>query len=149
MEGPTWGAWWTQNSYGTTMTALPLMEDSTLAFTLHSQSWWFNSIGNGVRMGMGASNDGGIPGPDGCLCDAAQPKPTDPTDAANGEGCYYKQGDGAVPLHDWTIEESLSAVVMQAELLLVTRNITAVREFFPLFLRTAALLEGRRHSMSG
>ena len=29
MEGPTWGAWWTQNSYGTTMTALPLMDGVT------------------------------------------------------------------------------------------------------------------------
>ena len=29
MEGPTWGAWWTQNSYGPTMAALPLMEDAT------------------------------------------------------------------------------------------------------------------------
>lgn len=25
LEGPTWGAWWTQNSYGTTMTSLPFM----------------------------------------------------------------------------------------------------------------------------
>lgn len=25
----------------------------------------------------------------------------------------YKQGDGNVPIHDWALEETLSAVVMQ------------------------------------
>ena len=101
VEGPTWHAWWTQNSYGTTMTALPLMDDLTLAATAHSQAWWFNSIGNGTRTGL----TGGIPAPDGCLCDAAEPRD-------DGEGCYYKQGDGNVPKHDWTMEESLSAMVI-------------------------------------
>ena len=45
VEGPGWGAWWTQNSYGTQMTSLPYMEDATLAATAHSNAWWFNSIG--------------------------------------------------------------------------------------------------------
>lgn len=40
--------------------------------------------------------------PDGCLCDGATPT-----------ACQYKQGDGNVPLHDWTLEETLSAVIMQ------------------------------------
>ncbi len=146
MEGPTWGAYWTQNSYGTIMTALPLMSDFTLAATAHSQAWWFNSIANGTRRGIGAANDGPIPAPDGVLCDAAVPKPTDVHDPANGEGCWYKQGDGNVPMHDWTIEETLSALVMQAELLLITRNKTGIRDFFPVALHTAALLEARRHA---
>lgn len=147
LEGPTWGGWWTQNSYGTTMTALPLMDDVTFAALSHSQAWWFNSIGNGTRMGMGSHAL--LPGPDGCLCDAAVPKPTDVNDPQHGEGCYYKQGDGNVAMHDWTIEESLSAVVMQAELLLVSRNRTAIRHYMPLFWRTAAFVENRRHAQTG
>ena len=103
------------------MTGLPFMEDATWAALHHSMAWWFNSIGNGTRMGMGVANDGGIPGPDGCLCDAAVPKPTDEHAAGNGEGCWYKQGDGVVPAHDWTMEESLSAVVMMSEMLLISR----------------------------
>jgi hypothetical protein len=124
MEGPTWGAWWTQNSYGTTMTSLPFMSPQVYHTCFHSQSWWFDSIGDGYRVGL--TNEG--PAPDGCLCDAALPCP------GTGECCYYKQGDGNVPRHDWTFEETLSAVMMQAEMLLVSRNHTGARHFLPLFL---------------
>ena len=85
-EGPTWNGWWTQNSYGPTMTALPLMDDFTLAATKHSYAFWFNSIGNGTRRGADAAHDGGLAAPDGCLCDNAVPVPP-----GNGEGCNYKQ----------------------------------------------------------
>lgn len=126
------------------MTALPFMEDATWAALSHSMAWWFNSIGNGTSLGKGANNDGGIGAPDGCLCDAAVPVPP-----GDGQGCWYKQGDGDVPLHDWTMEESLSAVVMQAEMLLVSRNKTGIAHFMPLFLRTCEMLEGRRHAQTG
>ena len=147
MEGPSWGAWWSQNSYGTVMTALPVMDDLSFAATAHSMAWWFNSIGNGTKMGLPENNGG--PGPDGALCDAAVPKPTDPSDPGHGQGCDYKQGDGDVPMHDWSMEEYLASVVMQAEQLLVSRNRSAIREFMPLFWRTATLLENRRHAQSG
>ena len=127
------------------MTALPFMEDATWAALSHSMAWWFDSIGNGTSYGKGGStSDGGLPAPDGCLCDAAVPVPP-----GNGQGCWYKQGDGDVPRHDWTMEESLSAVVMQAEMLLVSRNTSAIEHYMPLFLRTCEMLEARRHSMSG
>ena len=51
-----------------------------------------------------------------------------------------------MPIHDWTIEETLSALVMQAELLLISRNMTLVSAMLPLFLRTSNLLESRRDS---
>lgn len=132
------------SSDGPTMTGLPFMEDATWAALTHSMAWWFNSIGNGTSLGKGSSNDGGIGAPDGCLCDAAVPVPP-----GNGQGCWYKQGDGDVPLHDWTMEESLSAVVMQAEMLLISRNRTGIAHFMPLFLRTCEMLEGRRHAQTG
>lgn len=141
MEGPTWGAWWTQNTYGPTMAALPFMEEVTWAALSHSMAWWFNSIGNGTSRGKGNARVGA---PDGCLCDAAVP-----VAPGNGQGCWYKQGDGDVPQHDWTMEESLSAVVMQAEMLLVGRNTSAMAHFMPLFLRTCEMLEARRDQATG
>jgi hypothetical protein len=74
----------------------------------------------------------------GCLCDGANP-----TD------CQYKQGDGDVPAHDWALEESLSAVIMQAELLLVGRDQGAIVWYLPLMNRTLALIESRRDAASG
>jgi len=138
MEGPTWGAWWTQNSFGPTMAGLPFMSDVTYAAHFHSMRWWFAGIGDGDAQGL--TREG--PAPDGCLCDAAMPcVPRAP----GVETCaYYKQGDGLVPLHDWTIEETLSGVVMQAEMLLISRNVTGTEEYMPLFMRTSDLLESRR-----
>ncbi len=47
VEGPTWGAWWTQNSYGTSMCSFPFLDDANLAWTRHSQAWWFDNMANG------------------------------------------------------------------------------------------------------
>ena len=76
--------------------------------------------------------------PDGCMCDNAEPA-----------GCNYKQGDGDVPIHDWTVEETLSALVMQAEMLLVTRNVSEIATFTDHFLRTSNFLETRRDPATG
>lgn len=143
MEGPTWEAYWTQNSFGPTMSSLPFMEDVTWAAVAHSQAWWFNSIGDGKSVGF----TGEAPAPDGCLCDAAVP--CLPSGARDNTCSWYKQGDGVVPSHDWTVEETLSAVVMQAEMLLVGRNATGARSFLPLFLRTSDWLESRRDPATG
>ena len=149
VEGPTWDGWWTQNSYGPTLTALPFMDDFTIAATAHSYAFWFNSIGNGTRIGLDSAGDirpGGavLPAPDGCLCDNSLPVPP-----GNGGGCNYKQGDGEPGLDDWTMEESLSGVVMQAELLLISRNASGIADFMPLFLRTSEMLESRRDASTG
>jgi len=52
--------------------------------------------------------------------------------------------DGNVPFHDWTFEETLSAVVMVGEQLLVGRNASGAAHYLPLFWRTSNLLETRR-----
>lgn len=94
---------------------------------------WFTWIGNGTRVGL----DDPHPAPDGCLCDAARP-----------DGAYYKQGDGIVAEHDWALEESLGAVITQAEQLLVDRDAAVIAAFLPLFNRTLALIESRRDAAS-
>jgi hypothetical protein len=142
LEGPTWDAYWTQNSYGTSMTVLPFLSDLGFKGMRESQNWWFNNMADGTNQYPHPDAGGAPPAqgwaPDGCSCDNGEPT-----------GCNYKQGDGDVPVHDWTLEETLSAVVMQAELLLVSRNASAAREFLPQALRTSNLIEGRRDPASG
>lgn len=70
-------------------------------------------------------------------CDAAVP--CGPSENC----CAYKQGDGDVPHHDWTFEETLSGVVMQAEQLLISRNTSGILHHLPLFARTSQMLEAR------
>ena len=130
VEGPTWGAWWTTNSYGTTLASLPFLPEPHRSFVRNANLMWFTWIGDGTRVGL----DDPHPAPDGCLCDAATPN-----------GAYYKQGDGNVPIHDWALEETLSAVIMQAEQLLIERDADgAAQIYLPLFNRTLALIESRR-----
>ena len=134
VEGPTWSAWWTQNTYGTTLAAAPWLEEPLRTFTYNANGMWFEWEGDGKRVGL----DDPHPAPDGCLCDAATPG-----------GAYYKQGDGNVPIHDWALEETLSAVIMQAELLLVDRSAAQAGPFIPLFNRTLNLIESRRDPATG
>ncbi len=135
VEGPTWEAWWTQNSYGPTYTALPFLQEPVWTFVQNSQNFWFDNIGDGNR----TCNDcNGEVAPDGCLCDDGEPT-----------NCDYKQGDGIVTQHDWALEETLSAVIMQSELLLVSRDATAIAHYLPLFNRTLNLIDSRRDTNPG
>ena len=135
-EGPTWGAWWTQNSYGTAMAGFTLMDGFTFHAWRESQAWFFAHMANGSEAFPAA--EGGGWAPDGAGCDDASPLT-----------CRHKQGDGNPKIHDWALEETLSSVVMQAELLLTSRNRTAIREFLPYFLRVSNLLESRRDPATG
>ncbi len=85
VEGPTWKAWWIQNSYGTTFSALPYFEEPYLTFLKNAHDLWFSQMGDGKRVG---AKD--WVAPDGCLCDAASPG-----------WIYYKLGDGKNDIHDW------------------------------------------------
>src|SRR3954470_1333631 len=85
VEGPTWDAWWIQNSYGTTYCWLPFAVDPYATFIENSQALWFKWQGDGKN-----ADHNGYVAPDGCLCDAATPEFT-----------YYRQGDGRHNMHDW------------------------------------------------
>merc|ERR1711871_757115 len=56
----------------------------------------------------------------------------------------YKQGDGSQFLQDWSLGESLGAVTTQAELLLVSRDISKIKAHLPKFLQASNLMESRR-----
>jgi hypothetical protein len=128
IEGPTWGAWWIQNSYGTTYCALPFYQEPFVTFLQNSQDLWFNQMGDGKRVG---AND--WIAPDGCLCDAAAPG-----------WIVYKQGDGRIHIHDWGMEFTAAGLLMQAELLLISRDPQAITHYISMLERCANFIETRR-----
>lgn len=128
VEGPTWGAWWIQNSYGTTYCALPFLQEPYISFLQNSQNLWFDQMGDGKRAGY---KD--WVAPDGCLCDAASPG-----------WIVYKQGDGRTDIHDWGMEFTAAGVVLQAELLLISRDANAIAYYLPMLERSANFIESRR-----
>lgn len=128
VEGPTWDAWWIQNSYGPTYCALPFLQEPHLTFLQNSQDLWFDQMGDGVRKGV---HD--WVAPDGCLCDAARPG-----------WIVYKQGDGRLEIHDWGMEFTAAGLLLQSELLLIERNREKIQEYLPKLRRCAEFLETRR-----
>lgn len=135
VEGPTWDAWWIQNSYGTTYTALPFLQEPFVTFLQNSHDLWFDQMGDGKRRWSvhvaGAIRD--WTPPDGCLCDAANP------------GRFIaKQGDGRVDIHDWGMEFTAAGLLMQAELLLISRDQEAISKYLSRLERCANFIETRR-----
>jgi hypothetical protein len=138
VEGPTWGAWWIQNSYGPTYCALPIFQEPFLTFLQNSQDLWFDQMGDGKRKVIfergGAKKERYVfVPPDGALCDAASP------------GWFVpKQGDGRVEIHDWGMEFTAAGLVLQAELLLISRDAGALAHYLPRLERCANFIETRR-----
>jgi len=131
VEGPTWDAWWIQNSYGTTYSILPFLREPYVTFLQNSQDLWFDQMGDGKRVGAAAPFD--WVAPDGCLCDAARPG-----------WVVYKQGDGRTAIHDWGMEFTAAGVLMQSELLLISREKTAILRYLPKLERSVEFIETRR-----
>jgi hypothetical protein len=127
VEGPTWGMWWIQNSYGPTYCELPFAHEPLRTFVQNSHDLWFDKMGDGKTARLF-----GVP-PDGALCDCAGP-----------DVFISKQGDGKVDIHDWGMEFSAAGVVMQSELLLIDRDSKAIAHYLPKLRRTANFIESRR-----
>jgi hypothetical protein len=128
VEGPTWRGWWIQNSYGTTYCSLPFLQEPFLTFLQNSQGLWFDQMGDGKRAGAH-----GWIAPDGCLCDCACPG-----------WVMYKQGDGRIDIHDWGVEFTAAGLLLQAELLLISRDEKAISHYLPKLERCANFIESRR-----
>ncbi|MCL4178691.1 MAG: hypothetical protein KJ072_13240 [Verrucomicrobia bacterium] len=131
VEGPTWDAWWIQNSYGTTYSVLPFFEEPFTTFLQNSHDLWFDQMGDGQRVGAAPPFD--WVAPDGCLCDAARPG-----------WIVYRQGDGRTQLHDWGMEFTAAGLLMQSELLLISRDADAIARYLPKLERCANFIETRR-----
>ena len=130
VEGPTWNAWWIQNSYGTTYGILPFLQEPWSTFLQNSQDLWFDQMGDGKRKGAPPPMD--WVAPDGCLCDAASPG-----------WIVYKQGDGRIQIHDWALEFTAAGVLLQSEVLLISRDAHAIKHYLPKLERCVAFLQSR------
>ena len=131
VEGPTWNMWWIQNSFGPTYTMLPFMDKAFQTFIANSQDLWFSQRGNGLRNGAN-----GYVAPTGSLCDCASPN-----------RIYYRQGDGNHNIHDWAFGMAAAGMIMQAELLLVNRNMDAIKHYVPILEENAEFIDSRRDSV--
>jgi hypothetical protein len=126
-EGPTWKAWWIQNSYGTSYCALPFLDEPLITFLERSNDLWFSQMGDGKRAGAN-----GYVAPDGCLCDAAGPG-----------FIYYRQGDGRPEIHDWAVEFTAAGLMIEAESLLIAHDPVNAGVRLPQLERIAEFLESR------
>lgn len=134
VEGPTWGAWWVQNSYGSSYCGLPFYEEPLITFLQNAQELWFNKMGDGKTSYVWHEKDklSWVP-PDGCLMDCA-----------NETWAMHKQGDGRVAIHDWGVEFTAAGGLLQSELLLISRDPAARARFLPKLERCANFIETRR-----
>jgi hypothetical protein len=132
VEGPTWNAWWIQNSFGPTYTMLPFMDKAYQTFIYNSQDMWFKMQGNGVR-----KDNNGYVGPKGVLCDAATLK-----------GVYYRQGDGKVDKHDWCFGFTTAGILLESELMLIRRDKKEIAHYLPLLEESADFVDSRRDTIN-
>lgn len=132
VEGPTWGAWWVQNSYGSSYCGLPFYEEPLITFLQNAQELWFNKMGDGKTSYVWKEKESWVP-PDGCLMDCA-----------NDTWAMHKQGDGRVAIHDWGVEFTAAGGLLQSELLLISRDPSARARFLPKLERCANFIETRR-----
>ena len=140
-ESGGWGAWWIQNSYGFSYSATPFLKDPWFSMLQRSWDLFWDSQGDGNRMGKPAVN--GVPGtteailkliaPDGSLGDCANP-----------DEIIYKQGDGDISIHDWFYEATAAGVVMEAEILLTNRDKKAISHYLPKMERACEFIERSR-----
>lgn len=129
IEGASWRAWWIQNSYGPTYCSLPFLQEPWFTSLRHSQDLWFRHQGDGKKVGLHT----GHVGPPGALCDCAMPS-----------GAIYVQGDGNWKIHDWGFEFTAAGVVMQSEMLLISRDMEEIRRYLPHLERACDFIETRR-----
>jgi len=128
-----WGAWWIQNSYGTTYAALPIYTEPYATFVKNAQDLWYRRQGNGKR-----KDKNGYVGPVGSLCDCA-----------SNRHVVYRQGDGNHKNHDWAFGFTTAGVVMQAELLLVSRNMQDIDHYLPLLEKSVEFIQSRYDPNTG
>jgi hypothetical protein len=133
-EGAGWGAWWIQNSYGFSYAATPFLQEPWFSTLQRSWDLFWSNQGDGKRKGLwGSSPLSDLVAPDGCLGDAALPGKI-----------VYKQGDGNIGIHDWFHEATAAGVVMQAEILLTSRDREAAARYLPKMERACDSIERTR-----
>jgi hypothetical protein len=138
VEGAGWNAWWIQNSYGFSYAATPFLPEPWFSTLQRSWDLHWDNQGDGKRMSMWDGSPTGawfshLIAPDGSLGDMARP---------NEIG--FKQGDGDQNVHDWFYEATAAGLVMQAEILLASRNMESILTYLPKMERACNFIERTR-----
>ena len=138
VEGAGWDAWWIQNSYGFSYCAAPFLQEPWFSTLQRSWDLHWDNQGDGKRKSMWGGSDTAtffshLVAPEGSLGDMARP---------NEIG--FKQGDGDQNVHDWFYEAAAAGIVMQAEILLVSRDLTAINYYLPKMERACDFIEKTR-----
>ncbi len=157
VEGHYWVGWWLQNSFGPTYGMLPFWsQEPYKTWIRHSQSLWFNVMGDGQRAGRN-----GYVAPDGSLMDCAiiymngsredgfrSRHSKVENSVFDGhtemEKPIYRQGDGKTSEYDWYYGGAAAGIIMEAERLLAGRNISEIKERLPQLKRVADFIDIRR-----
>ena len=136
-EGISWMMWWIQNSYGPSYCISPFLQEPWRTALYHSNDFWFDQQGDGKsKDAFDSLRPKGVEeliAPDGCLVDAAGPG-----------GAYHRQGDTQWWIHDWAFEFTAAGVVLQSELLLVDRDMAAIKHYLTHLERACNFIETAR-----
>jgi hypothetical protein len=136
-EGAGWGGWWIQNSYGFSYAATPFLQEPWSSLLQRSWDLFWDNQGDGKRKGLwgdGTPNQlSELVAPDGSLGDTGAPGKI-----------IYKQGDGNVSMHDWFHEATAAGIVMEAEILLTSRDRKAMEHYLPKMERACNSIERTR-----
>ena len=136
-EGAGWGGWWIQNGYGFSYAATPFLREPWSSLLQRSWDLFWDNQGDGKRKGLwgdGTPNKlSELVAPDGSLGDTGAPGKI-----------IYKQGDGDVRIHDWFHEATAAGIVMEAEILLTSRNLQAMEHYLPKMERACNSIERTR-----
>ena len=136
VEAGGWRGWWIQNSYGLSYAATPFLQEPWFSTMQRSWDLFWDNQGDGQRKGQWSDPEYAgytLVAPDGCLGDCAAPGKI-----------MYKQGDGDVRMHDWFHEATAAGVVMQAEILLASRDRKALAYYLPKMERACDSIERTR-----
>ncbi len=137
-EGAGWGAWWVQNSYGFSYSAVPILEEPWFSTLQRSWDLFWTNQGDGIRK-SGFTSDGKptkhseLVAPDGSLGDCAAPGKI-----------IYKQGDGNLKVHDWFYEATAAGIVVQSEILLSGHDMQKALLYLPKMERACDCIERTR-----
>jgi len=157
VEGHYWAGWWIQNTFGPTFGMLPFWADEPYkTWIRHSQGLWFNNMGNNERKGQN-----GYIAPDGSLMDCVilymkgrkedgfRSRHSQNADSVfdgkiEQEHPFFRQGDGNTLEYDWYYGGAAAGLIMEAERLLITRDLEQINERLPQLKRIAAFIDQRR-----
>ena len=151
-EGAGWGGWWANNSYGFCYCSPPFLPEPFFSLLERTNKMWYDGQGDG-KTGDQHSTLTSDPAwktvwskvpnvaPEGVL----------PEYASSGgiRGCQHIVGEGNVTQADWAMTSTAAEIMLQAELLLVKRDMAAIREYLPKMEKASAFLESRRDPKSG